>query len=116
MRLFSTDPTSIRPEGLYESRLRSKVAPEHIAPRLDGFSDGWAAARAADRDNAVVHVLRIDTKAAVPALAQKLFDLHTADTSDSADLVWSWDQLHPSVVGLWERRASEILYGLPKAP
>lgn len=112
MRLFSTEAASLLPEGEYEIQLQSRVSPEHIAPRLDGFSDGWAAARAADRDAAV---LRVHVDAAVSTLAQKLFDLHTADTSDDADLVWGWEQLHPSVVGLWERRAAGILDSLPKA-
>lgn len=83
--------------------------------RMNGFYDGWAAARQADTDAGVKRVKADD--GTVSVLAAMLYTQAVGDLigPDSEDLqLPQWDHLHPSQMGKWERRAKGILESLPR--
>lgn len=83
--------------------------------RMNGFHDGWAAARQADTDAGIKRIK--DDQATVAALAQLLYAQAVSDLigGDPLQDAPQWSHLHPAHIGKWERRAKGLLEALPGA-
>lgn len=80
--------------------------------RMNGFHDGWAAARQADTDAGIKRIKADDET--VNALAQTLYTQAVNDlVGGDVDAAPQWAHLHPAHMGRWEYRARVVLESLP---